>query len=70
MEDNLNLLAPASPELGTAQPQLVPVFSETFTTESTRLTRLIYYCVETIYFVVFVVKSALKVIPSIIIFTM
>ena len=23
MEDNLNLLAPASPELGTAQPQLV-----------------------------------------------
>ena len=32
-------------------------------------TRLIYYGVETIYFVVFVVKSALKVIPSIIIFT-
>ena len=33
------------------------------------LTRLIYFGVETIYFVVFVVKSALKVIPSIIIFT-
>ena len=32
-------------------------------------TRLIYYGVETMYFVVFVVKSALKVIPSIIIFT-
>ena len=29
----------------------------------------IYYGVETMYFVVFVVKSALKVIPSIIIFT-
>ena len=26
MEDNLNLLAPASPELGTAQPQLVPYY--------------------------------------------
>jgi hypothetical protein len=26
MEDNLNLLAPASPELGTAQPELVAMF--------------------------------------------
>ena len=27
MEDNLNLLAPASPEFVTAQPQLVKVYS-------------------------------------------
>ena len=30
MEDNLNLLAPASPELGTAQPQLVDITINTY----------------------------------------